>query len=375
MRSKRSATPPADIEPPGFDALLWTGRPLLDLRAPIEYARGSAPGSVNLPLLDDGARAQVGLRYREAGEVAALALGHELVGGALREARIAAWIAWCDANPDGVLCCFRGGQRSRIVQSWLAEAGRPRAVVAGGYKSLRAHMGERLASLGANVDLIVVGGRTGTGKTAVLQSLPRHIDLEGLARHRGSAFGARVDSQPALADFENLLAVHLLRLTHASRQAIAIEDEATNVGQLTVPRDLHANASRSPIAVVEMPLEERVTTTLRAYVLDACSERQSLHGEALGFDSFAGHLTGALARIRKRLGGRRYEEIAKMLADALQKHRQRGEVDAHRRWIERLLVEYYDPMYDYQLATTAARIAFRGDADAVRAWASRRVGA
>ena len=149
---------------------------------------------------------------------------------------------------------------------------------------------------------------------------------------------------------------------------MAIEDESRNVGRLSVPAALLERMGRSPIALVEEPLKRRVDTTLAAYVLDACRERQALHGAEAGFEDFATHLREGLARIRKRLGGVRHDTVRAALDDALRRHRTQGDVDAHRGWIEALLVDYYDPMYDYQLTSKTDRIAFRGDRAAVRAW-------
>lgn len=352
----------------GFDALLRAHTPLLDLRAPVEFARGSIPHATSLPLLTDEERARVGTCYKQQGPDAARALGHEIVSGAIREARLQAWTEWCDAHSAGVLYCFRGGQRSHVVQAWLAETGREVPLVEGGYKALRAHLLGRLEKLAEQADLLVVGGRTGTAKTEIIERLPRSIDLEGIARHRGSAFGRRVGGQPTPIDFENRIALRLLELETADPAPIAIEDESRNVGRLSVPAELVENMSAAPIALVEMPLAFRIGVTLDAYVVGACREHQAVAGEEAGFEAFATQLREGLGRIRRRLGGARHDEITAQLEDALARHRDVGEVDAHRAWIERLLVEYYDPMYDYQLAGKLDRVVFRGAVAEVEAW-------
>ena len=96
-------------------ALLADNVPLIDIRAPAEFALGAFPASVNLPLLTDDERHQVGIRYKQAGGAAALELGHHLVSGDTRERRIAAWRAWAERHPGGALYCWRGGLRSEIV--------------------------------------------------------------------------------------------------------------------------------------------------------------------------------------------------------------------------------------------------------------------
>ena len=103
------------------DPTLFTRhRPLIDLRAPIEFAQGAFASAINLPLMSDEERAQVGLCYKEQGQSAAIALGHRLVSGALREARIEAWLTQIRQHPDILLYCFRGGLRSQTVQAWQA---------------------------------------------------------------------------------------------------------------------------------------------------------------------------------------------------------------------------------------------------------------
>ena len=364
-----------EIAPSAFDALLLDRRPLLDLRAPVEFARGAIPGANSLPLLDDDERARVGTCYKSAGPDAALRLGHEIVSGPVREARLAAWCAWADAHPEGALYCFRGGQRSHIVQGWLAEAGRQVPLVTGGYKALRAHLLARLETLASAADVLVIGGRTGTGKTALIETLPRTLDLEGLARHRGSAFGRRVGGQPTPVDFENAVALRLLELHAEGDAPVVLEDESRNVGRLSVPPTLVETMGAAPLALVEMPLEDRVEVTLDAYVVGACAEHQAAAGETAGFEAFAAQLRDALARIRKRLGGERHATVSALLEDALARHERSGDVGGHRAWIGRLLVEYYDPMYDYQLEGKLDRVAFRGSADAVAEWIRARIDA
>ena len=111
--------------------------PLLDVRAPTEFNSGALPCSTNLAILNDAERAAVGKAYKQSGRDAAMQLGHELVSGDTRAARIAAWLSFIDDNPDARIMCWRGGQRSRIAQAWLAEHGVHLNRIDGGYKALR----------------------------------------------------------------------------------------------------------------------------------------------------------------------------------------------------------------------------------------------
>jgi tRNA 2-selenouridine synthase len=350
-----------------FDRLLLEQRPLLDVRAPVEFRQGSIPGAVNLPLLEDEERHRVGIRYRQAGQEAAIALGHELVGGAVREQRIEAWSAFVDAHPEAALYCFRGGLRSRIARDWIAGSGRRIPVVEGGYKALRRHLIDHLARLGATLPLLVIGGRTGTGKTRLLDRLERSIDLEGLARHRGSAFGPRVDPQPAPIDFENRLALRMLQLEVDGSAPVAIEDESRNVGRLSVPPELLASMAQAPLLLLEATVEERVRVTLEDYVIAGRREHEARFGKDEGFRAFSDYLLGALGRVRKRLGGARHAEIEASMRDALALQQRSGDPSGHEDWIRRMLVEYYDPMYDHQLSGKLDRVVARGRMDELEA--------
>ena len=328
------------------DALLRAGCGFIDVRAPVEFAKGALPGAVNLPILNDRERAAVGTRYRQRGQQEATALGEELVSGAVRATRIEAWANFVRAHPECTLYCARGGLRSRIAQAWLAEAGTVVPRVEGGFKSLRRFCLHAIDEAAASLNFLVVGGRTGSGKTAVLAHAPTSIDLEGLANHRGSAFGERSTSQPPPVGFENALAVELLKLSEAAT-AVAVEDESRQIGRLAIPAALYQAMQAAPIVVIEANLDARVENILTEYVLDAPNPHE--------------HLPASFARIRKRLGGARHQEIGELLTNALTEN----DPGLHRQWIRRLLIEYYDPMYDYQIAAKQDRIVYRGDANAV----------
>lgn len=354
-----------------YRALFLKRVPLLDVRAPVEFARGAFPGAVNRPLLDDEQRHRIGIRYKQAGQQAAIDLGHELVAGPVREARIEAWRRFALAHPDGALYCFRGGLRSRIAQQWLAEAGIRYPRVEGGYKALRGFLLHELEQAAAELPLIVLGGRTGVAKTRMIQSLTDSVDLEGLANHRGSAFGRQLTPQPAQIDFENALAVELLALRACDARAAVLEDEGSNIGSVAVPPILYQVTSQAPLVVLEASLDERVEEILDGYIRDMTGAFARHHGEE-GFARFSVYLLDALGRIRKRLGGLRHRRLEALMRAALDEQRRSGAVDRHRDWIAPLLSEYYDPMYDYQLAGKRERIVFRGERDAVLDWLADR---
>ncbi len=333
--------------------LFLRGVPLLDVRAPVEFAQGAFPNAHNLPLLTDTERHEVGLRYNEQGQPAAIALGHALVGGKTREARLQGWLRWCEQHPDGQLYCFRGGMRSGTVQQWLAEAGHPIPRIRGGYKAMRRFLLESLEETSTALPLLLLSGRSGTGKTRVIEAIEHAVDLEGLAHHRGSAFGRRPGGQPSQPDFENRLAIALLRLraqqaTHGPRPVV-VEDESKLVGHRLILPSLHLRMKASPRVFIEEPLESRVQVTLEDYVCAPLAEYAQCHGEAEALGRLGAELLASLDRIHNRLGGTRYRELRQALESALDQQALSGTVENHRGWIRALLAEYYDPLYDHAL--------------------------
>ncbi len=347
--------------------MLRAAAPLIDLRAPGEFARGTIPGAVNLPLLDDAERHQVGATYADRGSEAALALGHRLVSGATRAARLDAWQRFASTHPGTVLFCWRGGQRSSIVQRWLAERGCHVPRIAGGFKALRRFLLESIEDAGARYSgggLMLVGGRTGTGKTHLLKSFTRHLDLEGCANHRGSTFGRRATPQPAPIDFEHRIALALLRLGGGP---LLVEDESRTIGRLGLPEALYRAMQGAPLVVVTASREQRIDAIVRDYIEDGLAEFNAEYAGD-GFEAFAAGLISALDRIERRLGGQRHHELRRILKDCLDRQRRGAAAQVHRAWIGPLLDAYYDPMYDYQIAAKAARIRFRGSFAACREW-------
>jgi len=349
-----------------YRGIFLAGLPLLDSRAPVEFAKGAFPGAVNLPLMDDAEREQVGICYARQGQAAAIALGHRLVAGPVKAARMAAWAQFARAHPDGYLYCLRGGLRSQIVQAWLRdEAGIAYPRVVGGYKAMRGFLLGELDRAVAECGFVVLGGMTGTGKTEVLRELANGLDLEGHAHHRGSSFGRHAAGQPAQIDFENRLAIDILKKRHAGHGGFVVEDEGQHIGSCSVPVGLYRAMQGWPLVWLEDGLDERVQRILRDYVVDLCGEFAALHGPEQGFALFAQALRQSLDRIRRRLGGERHARLAATMDAALAEQARSGAVELHRGWIEALLTQYYDPMYAYQRKLKAGRVAFAGDARAV----------
>lgn len=348
--------PTSPIEPPDIAALaLLTQRPpLLDVRAPAEFALGQLPNSFNAPILNDAERKRVGTTYKQQGHDAAVAVGHRLVKGVVKDQRIAQWREFCSEHPDAMVMCWRGGQRSALAQQWLAEAGLTQQRVSGGFKALRNACLTVLNN--PNKNWWLVSGRTGSAKTVLIQDLDTSIDLEGLANHRGSAFGRRLSPQPTPVTFENTLAVEYLQ--HASN-TLVVEDESRTIGRLGLPLAWHAQMQQAPVALVEVTQEERIEHIHKEYVVDALGEHTAA---GLPASALQAHYEEAVSRIQRRLGGQRTQQLSQLIEQAFA-----GQAN-HRDWIRYLLREYYDPMYDFQLQRKLHRVQFRGSRDEVLAF-------
>lgn len=348
--------------------------PMMDVRAPVEFDQGAFPGVVNRPLMEDGERQQVGTCYKQQGQEAAIALGHQLVSGQTRRERVAGWSEFAKAHPQGVLYCFRGGLRSQIVQRWLhsdAQTDYPR--VHGGYKAMRTFLIETTQAAAQQCDFVVLSGLTGTGKTELIVQLAQGLDLEGHANHRGSSFGQRVNGQPGQIDFENRLAIDILKKRAQGHLAFVLEDEGRHVGKCSVPLELRQRLEQVPIVCLQDGFDDRVERILRDYVVQQRADFVAVHGEALGAELFAARLLESLGKLARRLGGDRHLALQTLMQTALARQEACGDVDLHRAWIAALMREYYDPMYAFQRESRRERIAFEGDERAVLDYLRERV--
>lgn len=351
-------------------ALFLNDTPLLDVRAPVEFSRGSFPTAINAPLMNDEERHRVGICYKEKGQDKAIELGHQLVSGDIKAQRIEAWKRFAAQHPEGYLFCFRGGLRSRLTQQWIRDAGIDYPLVKGGYKALRRFLIDSLEARIESGDFRIISGRTGTGKTRVLKQLPNPVDLEGLANHRGSSFGRQVTPQPSQIDFENRLAVAMLKAHHLVGGPIYLEDESRLVGRCALPESLRARMAASPLMILEQPMKERVAIIREDYVEGMLADYTQRDGPEAGWLNFRDYLLSALDRIRKRLGGERHRQLRALMEQALEQQQLEGRVQGHDAWIEALLRDYYDPMYDYQLSQKEGRILVRGGPRALTDWAN-----
>ena len=351
--------------------LFLNDTPLLDVRAPVEFAKGAFPTSVNSPLMTDEERHLIGIRYKEAGQQRAIELGAELVTPELRTERIAQWKRFAENHPDGALYCFRGGLRSRITQHWLVEAGVQLPLVSGGYKAMRTFLIETLEKHCASMHVTLIGGRTGNGKTLLINQIGNTIDLEGLANHRGSSFGNLGTEQPSNIDFENAVSVELIKLANIGISKLFLEDEARLIGRVCIPEILVKAMQRAPIIILECDMPTRIKNCMDDYVVDLLNRYVAQHGQHEGFIAFRNHHKNSLSRIQKRFGSEKYQHALELLEAAMDKHEKSDDVGGYEVFIELLLSEYYDPMYDYQLNKKLDRVIFKGSTTEILNWISK----
>ncbi|MEO0758235.1 MAG: tRNA 2-selenouridine(34) synthase MnmH [Cyanobacteria bacterium J06648_16] len=293
--------------------------PVLDVRSPGEYADGHIPGAVSFPLFSNDERAEVGTCYKQQGRDAAVELGLELVGPKMvefvRQAKVLT-----GPNKQVRVHCWRGGMRSGSMAWLLQTAGLLVTTLPGGYKAFRRWVRETLAE---PRPIIVLGGMTGTAKTDILHALAAQgetvLDLEGLANHRGSSYGALLlPSQPRTEHFENLIATQWAQFP--TDRPVWIEAESRQVGTCRIPDELMNQMEAAPTLEVTRPVDER------------CDLLVEIYGEA---DTES--LVEATERVRRRLGGERTQTAIE--------HIRRGNLRAA---VEILLL-YYDKAYRYDL--------------------------
>jgi tRNA 2-selenouridine synthase len=301
------------------------GVPVIDVRTPDEFATGHIPGAINVPLFSNEERAEIGTAYKHEGRSRAVSIGLRRVGPRLEQLAQALLDLTDPADPRLHIHCWRGGMRSASV-AWLMEStyGCRTATLKGGYKAFRRWV---LASFEIPRELRVIAGLTGSGKTEILRHMAnlgeQTLDLEGHARHKGSAFGQLgEDAQPTQAQFENELAI-AWRATDPSR-LVWLEDESRMIGKRALPEALWESKQNASFHVIELPDDERIAHLCKGYA---------------GFPP--GELETSLEAIRSRLGGGR----AKAALEAL---RSGDFAEACR-----VILSYYDRAYQNCLAAHA----------------------
>ncbi len=256
---------------------------LFDIRSPSEYAKGRISGAISLPLFSDEERAEIGTIYKKSGKDNAVLRGLDLVGP-----KLASFVKQTLKYKGPLyIYCWRGGMRSRSM-AWLLEtSGRNVTLITGGYKSYRSALND-VASRAQ--EIIVLGGTTGSGKTDILKQMEslgeQVIDLEGLANHKGSSFGALgQNTQPTTEQFQNLVLEKMCSLDFS--RTIWVESESKTIGKVFIPDVLHLKMLKSLLVKVQVPKSCRVKRLVAEYAMFSKKE-----------------LEDGVLRVQKRIGGK-----------------------------------------------------------------------
>ncbi len=299
------------------------GALLIDARTPAEFAEATIPGAINVPIFSDAERAEVGTLYKQRGKKEATRLGVRLVAPRIPELIDAVERVRGDGRTGVIVFCWRGGMRSRALTSFLGLAGIPARQLVGGHKAFRGHV-RQFFETGTWGRLLVLRGLTGVGKTRLLKKLAAEgypvVDLEGLANHRGSAFGALgLSAQPSQKAFEALLWDEL-RTIAPGGYALA-EGESKNIGKIKLPPRLYLALQQERTLWINASLDYRVGVILDDYP---------------DVDRYGESFVAPIEALKKRLGK---EQVAQML-NLLHA----GEWET---LVRELMVQYYDPLYDH----------------------------
>lgn len=241
----------------------WTDQQsiLIDVRAPKEYTAGYIPSAINVPLLENSEQQEIGILYKHFGQEKAIDKGYEFFESKLQD--ITAQFRKLPADKQLIVYCARGGMRSQVITSFLRYLGYPTRQLTGGYKAFRNWNLDRLNRFQFRGP-IILHGQTGVGKTLVLKQLANHLDLEGIARHRGSIFGGIGKSPVTQKTFEAHLLVCLDRLDNA--KPVFIEGESRKVGDVSIPDNIFSQMRKGRALLLEASMETRVKRTIEEYI-------------------------------------------------------------------------------------------------------------
>ena len=336
-----------------FRSIVLQNRDLLDVRAPVEFEKGAFTNAVNIPILNDSQRHLIGIEYKKNGNASAIMLAEKLIQKEGKERRVKEWIAYIKEHPNAFLYCFRGGQRSGIAQEWLAEKGIEIKRLNGGYKAFRNYLMQEAIRISKESKTLILGGYTGSGKTILLQEVKNCIDLEAIANHKGSSFGNNITKQPSQIDFENSLAYALIQFEEKKFNHLVVEHESHNIGRAFMPKEVYTNLMDGELILLEAPLEERVEISHDEYVLKAQEMYIDKYGVE-GVERWREDVTKGIFKIKKRLGDEKYRIIHTLF-----------EKELYKEFIEKLLVEYYDPVYKYQIQKSTIPVVCQGTKEEV----------
>lgn len=288
---------------------------IIDTRTPKEFAEWNIPGAINIPLFSNDERATIGTAFTQNSREAAIALGEEFVRPRIKEL-LAAYQPYEDKTL--VVHCWRGGLRSKAVCELLEKNGFTVFQLRGGIKAHRAMIRKELHSYVFPQKLVVFWGRTGTGKTKLLSHFDNALDLEDLAQHRASVFGAVGKAPRSQKNFENLLLLRLKELE--AFDTVLVEGESQKIGSTMIPTNIYEQVLQGTHYLLECPLSLRVKILVDEYAHTSQEE-----------------LFACLAAIKPRFG-----QLYAVLYSLL-------EEKDHASFVKIILEKYYDPLYAHTL--------------------------
>jgi len=291
---------------------------IIDVRAAEEFKQGTIPGAVNIPLFDDDERSVIGTIYRHGGHENAVEKGFEYVGEKLSNLLVSFQQF---GDKELVIYCARGGMRSLSVVNLLAQSGYQAFQLEGGYKNYRHDILSQLETFQPR--LIVIHGLTGTGKTRILQHLDNAIDLEGLARHRSSLFGA-IDRKPCN---QRMFETGLVQTIHSlGQEPYFIEGESRKIGPVFIPKPLAMAMKRAVLVHVHCSMETRIKRIIDDYPVE--DEKVLLEIESI------------LGSLKQKLGATKVDTMCQLLRAG----------DLHE-LVRTLLLDYYDHRYGKSMSS------------------------
>ena len=299
--------------------------PIIDVRSPSEYSKGHWPGAINIPLFTNSEREIIGKSYKKESRLKAIFNGLKITmpkTTKFLEIILKATSKQEKGNKSLRIYCWRGGMRSNAF-AWLARTiGIKTYLLKGGYKNYRKWV---LNQFDNDLPIRLIGGKTGTGKTDLLNHINDEkifvIDLEGIANHRGSSFGSLgMKKQPSTQQFENILAESLDKFHESNAIEIWLEAESSNLGKCRIPNSLYTKMKKAPTIEIIKTKNERIENLVNVYSQNSQNE-----------------LKEAVNRISKRLGPQRTKEALMAIET--------------KNWSEacKAMLDYYDKCYEYEL--------------------------
>ncbi len=320
---------------PTYTQLPWaqTYSEIIDVRSPSEFAEDHVPGAINLPVLDDAERAEVGTIYKQS-PFTARKTGAALVSKNISQ-HLTEHFALKEKDYHPLLYCWRGGQRSNSMALVLTQIGWQVTLLDGGYKTYRADVRDRLQQL-PQFTYRLLCGLTGSGKTYILRRMRQRgvqvLDLECLANHRGSLLGEEWEGQPSRQPsqkyFESLL-LHQLRSFHPDKP-VWIESESNKIGQIHLPQSLWQQMKQASCVEIQLPIAARVEFLLQEY------PHLTTHPEVL---------KAKLERLKSRYGWQKLNQWYQLIDD--------------REWetfVQDMLQFHYDPTYSQSMGRDFTRV-------------------